>query len=138
MRPGTHLVSGMVALMATALPVCASALDFGESIKPSMLVASAHKAEADGLGLELRSLSPVERRFLSVPEGGLLVAKVGEGAARRAGLQRGDVVLMLNGVHVTGMSQFYEIERQLPHDRPVPVLVRRPQGTLFLPLYTSR
>ena len=127
----------MVALLAAAFPLCAPALDFGESSKPSMLVASAHKAEADGLGLELRSLSPVERRVLSVPEGGLLVARVGDGAARRAGLQQGDVVLMLNGVHVTGMSQFYEIERQLPHNRPVPVLVRRPQGTLFLPLYAS-
>ena len=134
MRP----VLGMVALVAAAFTVCASALDFGERAKPSQLIASAHRVEADGLGLELRSLSPVERRVLSVPEGGLLVARVGDGAARRAGLQRGDVVLMLNGVHVTGMSQFHEIERQLPHDRPVPVLVRRPQGTLFLPIYASR
>jgi serine protease Do len=138
MWPGTRLVLDTVAFAAAAIPVCASALDFGESIKPSLLVASAHKTEVDGLGLELRSLSPVERRVLSVPEGGLLVARVSNGAARRAGLQQGDVVLMVNGVHVTGMSQFYDIERQLPHDRPVPVLVRRPQGTLFLPLYASR
>jgi serine protease Do len=128
---------GMAAVMAASLPMCVKALDFGESVKPSLLVASAHKSDAAPLGLELRSLSSAERRVFGIPEGGLLVSRVGEGAARRAGLRQGDVLLMLNGVQVTGLTQFHELERQLPHDRPVPVLVRRTQGTLFLPLYTS-
>lgn len=126
----------LTAALAVA-PLCASALDFGAGSKGA-LVASAEKQDLSDLGLQLRSLSPAERRLLGIPDGGLVVAKVGEGAARRAGFRQGDVLLMLNGVQITDMTQFHELERRLPHDRPVPALVRRPQGSLFLPLYSVR
>lgn len=85
-------------------------------------------------GLGVRSLSPAERQYLGVSDGGLLVTSVGDVAARQAGLKEGDVVLMLDGVSVSEPDQFRQLLQQLPHDRPVPVLVRRPGTTLFLPL----
>ena len=88
----------------------------------------------DMLGLSLRDLNGVERRVFGVPDGGLLVAGVGQGMARRAGFKIGDVILMLDGVPVSSASQFHQLEQQLPHDRPVPVLVQRPDGNLFLAL----
>jgi len=138
MKTGIEVFAGIAVLAASASPVSATALDFGASNKPSPLTASAVKSGVDGLGLRLRSLNPAERRLFGVPDGGLLVAGVGEGAARRAGFLQGDVLLMVDGVQITGMTQFHELERRLPHDRPVPALVRRPQGTLFLPLYPAR
>jgi serine protease Do len=65
------------------------------------------------------------------------VSKVAQGAARKAGFQVGDVVLMLDGVSVTDPVQFQRLEQQLPYDRPVPVLVQRPGATLFLPLHAG-
>lgn len=85
-------------------------------------------------GLGVRTLNPAERHYLGVTNGGLLVTSVADEAARQAGLKEGDVVLMLDGVSVSDPDQFRQLLHQLPHDRPVPVLVRRPDSTLFLPL----
>ena len=110
----------------------------GSNLNPQIPLTVAEQTErADRVGLVLRPLSKAERRFLGVPAGGLRVAKVEEGAARRAGFQVGDVVLMLDGVSVTDPAQFHRLEEQLPRDRPVPVLVQRPGTTLFLPLHAE-
>lgn len=85
-------------------------------------------------GLGVRPLSLAERRYLGVSDGGLVVTSVADDAARHAGLKEGDVVLMLDGINVSDPDQFQQLLHQLPHDRPVPVLVRRPGSTLFLPL----
>ncbi len=84
--------------------------------------------------LKVRSLTDHERAFFGVAEGGLVVTAVGEGSAQQAGFRQGDVVLMLDGVSLSDTTQFYRLIHQLPHDRPVPVLVRRPNSDLFLPL----
>ena len=89
-------------------------------------------------GLKVRSLNERERAYYAVAEGGLVVTAVGQGAAQQAGLRQGDVVLMLDGVSLTDAAQFYRLMHQLPHDRPVPVLVRRTTTDLFLPLGSVR
>lgn len=88
--------------------------------------------------LKVRSLTDHERAFFGVAEGGLVVTAVGQGAAQQAGFRQGDVVLMLDGVSLSDTAQFYRLIHQLPHDRPVPVLVRRPNSDLFLPLGSIR
>jgi hypothetical protein len=91
-------------------------------------------SDAQGLGLALRPLTSAERQAFAVDSGGLVVTGVTPGVGMRAGFHLGDVVLMLDGVDVTSTDQFYKLAQQLPHDRPVPVLVRRPGSNLFLPL----
>jgi len=86
------------------------------------------------LGLKVRALTDTERHALGIAEGGLIVLSVADGSAQQAGFRAGDVVLMLDGVEVTSTAQFRQLMRQLPHDRPVPVLVHRPNINLFLPL----
>jgi PDZ domain len=86
------------------------------------------------VGLTVRALSDTERHDLGIAEGGLRVTSVAEGSAQNAGFRAGDVVLMLDGVAVTSPAQFRKLMSRLPHDRPVPVLVRRPNSNLFLPL----
>ncbi len=95
---------------------------------------SAGGSDAQGLGLALRPLTDAERQAFAVDAGGLVVTGVSPGLGMRAGFHLGDVVLMLDGVDVTSTDQFYKLTQQLPHDRPVPVLVRRPGSNLFLPL----
>lgn len=89
------------------------------------------------VGLKVRALSDAERRDLGITEGGLRIIGVDGGSAENAGFRTGDVVLMLDGVAVTSPAQFRKLVRRLPHDRPVPVLVRRPNSSLFLPLDAS-
>ncbi len=101
--------------------------------RPAVHLARA-KPAAVHAGLGVRTLNPAERRFLGVSDGGLVVTSVGDAAARQAGLKEGDVVLMLDGISVNDPDQFQQLLHQLPHGRPVPVLVRRPGTTLFLPL----
>ncbi|MGA0609665.1 Do family serine endopeptidase [Caldimonas sp. KR1-144] len=60
-------------------------------------------AEGGRLGLALRPLSPGERRELSVPQG-LLVEGV-SGAAERAGVQPGDVLLAIDGKPVANVGE---------------------------------
>ncbi|HKV96699.1 MAG TPA: Do family serine endopeptidase [Gammaproteobacteria bacterium] len=85
----------------------------------------------DALGLATRALTRDERNQFRVRQGGVVVEQVGPGAARTAGVKSGDVVLMLGGTPVTGPDQLQRLEKQLP-DRAVPMLVRRPDQTLFL------
>lgn len=88
----------------------------------------------DVLGLALRGLTGTERQAFAVPEGGALVEHVSDGAARRAGLRPGDIVLSLDGVRVSSPRQFQRLESQLPDGESVPILIRRQDNTLFLAL----
>ncbi len=65
---------------------------------------------------------------------GVLVKDVKEGPAASAGIRPGDVITRLNNTEVTDPAQFAELVRQLPAGRPVPVLVKRNNGALFLAL----
>lgn len=90
-------------------------------------------SDALGLGLTLRPLTSTERQTLGL-DSGLLVTGVSAGMGLKAGFQPGDVVLSLDGVGVISTDQFLKLTQRLPHDRPVPVLVHRPNSNLFLPL----
>ena len=59
---------------------------------------------------------------------------VEKGAAAKAGLRRGDVVVSLNNLQITSAKQFLDIARDLPGDKAIPVLVQRQQGAIFLAL----
>lgn len=96
-------------------------------------VSSAGGGDASSLGLTVRPLTQAERQANGV-DGGLMVIDVSGGLGLKAGFQPGDVVLSLDGVDLTSADQFYKLVQKLPHDRPVPVLVHRPNSNLFLPL----
>ena len=60
--------------------------------------------------------------------------QVQAGPARKAGVRRGDVILMLNNVEVTDAKQFRELVENLPAGKSVPLLVQRRGGPVFLAL----
>jgi serine protease Do len=94
--------------------------------------ATSDKAGADGtrLGLALRPLSPIERQQASI-EHGLLVQGV-QGAAQRAGLTRGDVVLAINGKPVDAVEDLQRVLDGKPKN--VALLVWRGGERLFVPV----
>jgi len=65
---------------------------------------------------------------------GVWVKEVTEGPAASAGIRSGDIITRINNVEVTDPAQFAEQAKQLPAGRPIPVLIRRDNGALFLAL----
>ena len=65
---------------------------------------------------------------------GVLVQEVDEGPAASAGIRSGDIIARLNNVEDTDTAQFIDLVKQLPVGRPVPVLIKRDNGSLFLAL----
>lgn len=88
----------------------------------------------DRLAIEIAALTDKQRELYDVEKGGVIVVNVEKGAAGKAGIRRGDVILSLNNLQVTGTKQFLDIARELPEDEAVPVLVQRQQGAIFLAL----
>jgi serine protease Do len=96
-------------------------------------VASAEGAPAEGgqLGLALRALTPQERQAAKVKDGGMLIERVG-GPAQRAGIQRGDVLLSVNGEPVESIEQVKSVLEKEP--KSVALLVQRGDNKIFVPV----
>jgi serine protease Do len=92
--------------------------------KPPAAVASQH-------GLTLVDLTDAQRKELKIP-GGVLVENA-QGAAARAGVRRGDVILAVNNQDVKSIEQFNQLIAQLDKGRIVALLIRRGTNSLFLP-----
>uniref|UniRef100_UPI0003B4B80A PDZ domain-containing protein n=1 Tax=Ideonella sp. B508-1 TaxID=137716 RepID=UPI0003B4B80A len=94
--------------------------------------ASAGDTAADGpqLGLALRNLSRDEKRQAGV-ESGLLVDDA-EGAAARAGIEQGDIVLAINGKPVKSLDDIRAVLKT--HPKQVALLIKRDDETLFVPV----
>lgn len=84
------------------------------------------------LGLRVSELTDEQKAELEVA-GGLLVLEA-KGAAARADLQRGDVILAIGNVEVFSVKQFSEILKQVAAGRNIALLVRRNDGTLYVPI----
>jgi len=82
-------------------------------------------------GLALADLSEAQRKELKV-EGGVLVENA-QGAAARAGIRRGDVILAVNNQDVKSVEQFKELMSQSEKGRIVALLVRRGANSLYIP-----
>jgi serine protease Do len=82
-------------------------------------------------GLALADLSETQRKELKV-EGGVLVENA-QGAAARAGIRRGDVILAVNNQDVKSVEQFKELMSQSEKGRIVALLVRRGANSLYIP-----
>ena len=87
-------------------------------------------------GLSVADLSDVQRRDLKV-KGGVRVEAV-EGAAARAGLREGDVILALENVDINSAKQFEAVLAKADKNKSVNVLVRRGERVSYLIIRPSR
>ena len=94
-------------------------------------VAEEDKSATKGrLGLAVRPLSPEERGELGA-KGGLVVEQVG-GAAARAGIQPGDVLLSFNGAPVKSAEDLRALVGKA--GKSVALLIQRERQQLFVPV----
>jgi serine protease Do len=112
----------------------------GKSRELSVVVAElepervANRAERDGgkgkpdagaapLGLVVKDLSDAQKRDLRL-KGGVAV-DVADGAASRAGIRQGDIILAVQDTDISDAKQFDGVVRALDKSKPVRLLVRR-------------
>jgi serine protease Do len=87
------------------------------------------------LGLSVIDIADDVREQLGLDEdGGALVSKVGPGAAKEAGIQRGDIVLMFDHTDVKSARHLRELIEQTRDKSSVAVLLRRGDNPLFTAL----
>lgn len=91
-------------------------------------------SEDSRINIVVSDIDDQMRKKLEVKENGVLVKKVNSGAARKAGIRRGDVILMINNVDVIDTAQFKALVDDLPTAKSVPLLVQRRGGPVFLAL----
>jgi len=88
-------------------------------------------AATSRFGLTLSDLSEAQRGELKV-SGGVLVENA-QGAAARAGIRRGDVILAVNNQDISSVEQFSQLMGQFDKGRIVALLVRRGSNSLYIP-----
>lgn len=114
------------------------ALIVGEIIDPNERTAAtddpadAQTQSVLRLGLSVKELTSEQKAELQV-DGGLLVVDA-KGAAARTEIQRGDVILAIGNIEIRTVSQFNEILKQVPPGRNIALLVRRNDGTVYIPV----
>ena len=82
-------------------------------------------------GMSLSDLTDAQRKELKVG-GGVFVGEV-QGAAARAGVRKGDVILAVNNQDIKNVEQFNQLMGQFDKGRIVALLVRRGANSLYLP-----
>ena len=115
-----------------------------DSLDPAMLAAAAPSAGAESprvtaavesLGLTVQEIAAAQRKALKLEAGqGVLVASVKGAAARRSGVQPGDVILRVGSHDVGSMAAFTTATAQLKSGDSVMLLVRRNAQTQFIAL----
>ncbi len=85
---------------------------------------------ANILGLAVSNLSEAQKRELNI-DSGVLIESV-EGAAARAGLRQGDIVLRLNNTDIKDTAQFAALAAKLDPKKMAALLVRRGDSSQFV------
>ncbi|MGD8407767.1 MAG: DegQ family serine endoprotease [Thiohalophilus sp.] len=85
------------------------------------------------LGMVLEPLTDKQRERLGIRDKrGVVVKEVHDGAAEKADIRPGDVILMINHKNVTSPKQYRELAEDLPRDKLLPMLVQRGKSPLFM------
>ncbi|MGB5199449.1 MAG: DegQ family serine endoprotease [Sedimenticolaceae bacterium] len=97
--------------------------------------AKAEPAQIEQLGLAVIDIQSEVREELGLEEsGGALISDISPGAAQDAGIRRGDIILMFDGVEVKSAEHLRELIESADEKRTVAVLVRRGDNPLFMAL----
>ena len=67
-------------------------------------------------------------------KGGVVVQRVKEGPAQKAGVRSGDILLSLNGTTIESAAQFKRLVAELPTGKALPLLVQRRKDPIWMAL----
>ena len=93
------------------------------------------KPNANRLGLVLNNLDAEQKQQLNVDHG--LLVEDAAGLAAKAGIQPGDVILALNNNEVKNTAQFKKLLNETGPGKPIALLVKRNDATIYVPIRTK-
>jgi len=96
-----------------------------------LATAEPERTTANSIGLVVGDLDAEQRAQLGLEKGGVIVQEVQPGAAERAGISPGDVILLFDNRQVNGTEQFREMLGSIEPGRSVAVLIHRGDGRIF-------
>ena len=135
-KPGTRITL-QVYRRGTAKDLAVTVAEF-EPDRPARRVSESASAPAQKsvLGLVVADLSEAQKRELRV-RGGVRV-EAAEGAAARAGLREGDLILSLENTEIVDARQFNQLAQKLDKAKALSVLVRRGDTANYLVIKPPR
>jgi len=89
------------------------------------------RSTANRIGLVVGDLDAEQREQLGLEQGGVIVQEVEPGAAERAGIGPGDLILMFDHRPVNDAKQFRELLEDIEPGRSVAALIQRGDGRMF-------
>ena len=97
-----------------------------------LMASGAEPGQSNALGLQVEPIADDNRRALGNPDGGVIVSRVESDAAYRAGLRRGDIILMVNSEKIEDLESFEDVVESLPEGKAVALRVMRDGVTRFI------
>ncbi len=97
--------------------------------------AEPESATANSIGLVGGDLHAEQRDQLGLEQGGVIVQEVKPGAAERAGIAPGDVILMFDGKPVESAKQFRQLLADIEPGHSVAALIQRGDGHMFFAVH---
>jgi serine protease Do len=98
----------------------------------NLLASESGSGQSNALGLQVEPIADEMRRALGDPDGGVLVARVESDEAYRAGIRRGDVILMINSEKIDDVDSFERVIESVPPGKAVALRVMRDGVTRFI------
>ena len=92
---------------------------------------------AQAIGIVVSDLSAAQRKEAKI-KGGVRVETVGEGAALRAGVREGDIIVAIGNTEINSVREFDAAVAKLDKSKPIPVLLRRGDLASYLLLRPAR
>jgi len=105
---------------------------------PTTITQAAYTPEEDepkaskALGMSVFPLSKADREKLNLDTGVAVIEVDETGAARDAGIQKGDVITMIDNEEINSIEKFEAVAEDLKSGKSVALLVQRRSGPVFL------
>ncbi len=96
------------------------------------------KVKVNKLGMSVMDISREQREQFGMDKRGILVKNVSAGAARDAGIRKGDILLKLNYKDINSVKDFKKVLKGLPKGKSVPILIQRKKSPIFLAIKIPR
>lgn len=88
--------------------------------------------QSSALGMSVNTLSKADLKKLKLNSGVVVIDVDASGVARDAGIQKGDVITMIDNREISSIEKFEEVTGELSSGKSVALLVQRRSGPVFL------
>ena len=90
--------------------------------------------QSNALNITVTNPTMEQKKELEIEDHGVIVQSVSDGPAQKAGIRKGDVLLLLNNQKVKDVAGFGKLVKDLPKDKSIPILIQRQGSPIFLAL----